>query len=228
MFSQIYNILLNFDSNPLICDPTLFPGKNSPNIAKNSRSFPGKMRWDRALVLTYFHSPAAEAFPRYYLSFLDFGHLQGEWVVKVGPKVQTLVPSLFHENSNPSVFFQTMFLFFIRQYRTIFWGVSAQKPRKKGHFMDAESVRKTLKTFNSTTTNAILMKLTTIVHLHKSVNQKPLRVKNSVFWCNVYEFLDYIKNHYICHALPCVASLVKFLYKFHEKPAKIGPKWLLR
>ena len=87
MFSQIYNIFLNFDSNPLICDPTLFPGKNSLNIAKNSRSFPGKMRWDRALVLTYFDSPVAEAFPRYYLSFLDFGHLQGEWVVKVGPEL---------------------------------------------------------------------------------------------------------------------------------------------
>ena len=34
MFLQIYKILSNFDSNPLICDPTLFPGKNNPNIAK--------------------------------------------------------------------------------------------------------------------------------------------------------------------------------------------------
>ena len=34
MFLQIYKILANFDSNPLICDPTLFPDKNSPNIAK--------------------------------------------------------------------------------------------------------------------------------------------------------------------------------------------------
>ena len=87
--------------------------------------------------------------------------------------------------------------------------------------MDAKSVRKTLKTFDLTTTNAILMKLTTIVYHYKSVKRKPLRAKNSVFWCNVYEFLDYIKNHQICHALPCVASLVKF---FHEKPAKIGLK----
>ena len=114
-----------------------------------------------------------------------------------------------------------------RQYWTIFVGVRAQKPSKKSHFMDAESIRKTLKTFDSTTTNAILMKLTTIIYLQMSVNRKPLRARNSGFWCNVYEFLDYIKNHHICHALPCVASLVKFLYKFHEKPAKIGPKWLL-
>ena len=26
-------MLSNFDSNPLICDPTLSPGQNSPNIA---------------------------------------------------------------------------------------------------------------------------------------------------------------------------------------------------
>ena len=66
--------------------------------------------------------------------------------------------------------------------------------------MNAESVRKNLKTFNLTTTNAILMKLTTIMYLHESVNWKPLRARNSVFWRNVYEFLDYIKNRHICHA----------------------------
>ena len=85
--------------------------------------------------------------------------------------------------------------------------------------MRAESTCKTLKTFNLTTTNAILMKLTTIMYLQESVNRKPLRARNSVFG-----FLDYIKNRHICHALPFIASLVKFLYKFHEKPPKIGPK----
>ena len=90
--------------------------------------------------------------------------------------------------------------------------------------MDVESVRKTMKTFNLTTTNAILMKHTTIMYLHESVNLKPLIARNSVFWRNVYKFLGYIKNHHICHALPSVASLVKFLYKVHEKPPKIGPK----
>ena len=52
--------------------------------------------------------------------------------------------------------------------------------------MDAESVRKTLKTFNLTTKNAILMKLTTIMYLHESVNRKPLRARNSVFCRNAY------------------------------------------
>ena len=43
-----------------------------------------------------------------------------------------------------------------------FGRVRAQKRPKKGHFVDAESVRKTLKNFNLATTNAIRMKLTTI------------------------------------------------------------------
>ena len=90
--------------------------------------------------------------------------------------------------------------------------------------MDAESVRKTLKTFNLIIRNAIVMKLTTIMYVHESVNRRDLRARNSVFWCNVYEFLDYITDCHICHPLPCVASLIKFLYKFHEKPPKIGPK----
>ena len=44
--------------------------------------------------------------------------------------------------------------------------------------MDAESVRKTLKTFNLAITNAILMKRTMIMYLHESVNRKPLRARN--------------------------------------------------
>ena len=88
----------------------------------------------------------------------------------------------------------------------------------------AELVQKTLKTFNLTTTNVILLKLIMIMCLHESVNRKPLKARNSVFWRDVYEFLDYIKNRHICHVLTCVGSLVKFLYKFHEKPPKIGPK----
>ena len=46
-------------------------------------------------------------------------------------------------------------------------GTRAQKPPKKGYFVDAESVRKTLENFNLTTTNATLMKLTKIMVLHE-------------------------------------------------------------
>ena len=49
-------------------------------------------------------------------------------------------------------------------------GVRAQQAPKKGYFVDAESVRKTLEIFNLTTTNAILIELTTIMYLHESVN----------------------------------------------------------
>ena len=44
----------------------------------------------------------------------------------------------------------------------IFGGLRAQTPPRKDHFMDAESVQKTLKILNLTTTDVILMKLTTI------------------------------------------------------------------
>ena len=43
-----------------------------------------------------------------------------------------------------------------------FRGVRAQKLPKKGYFVDAESVRKTLKNFNLATKYTILMKLSTI------------------------------------------------------------------
>ena len=95
-----------------------------------------------------------------------------------------------------------------------FWGVRAQKTPKKGHFVDAELERKTLKIFNLTTANVILMKLTTIIYLHEIfVNRKALRARNSVFWLNFLEFLEYIKNRHKCHALLCIASLVKLLDK---------------
>ena len=55
--------LPNFDSNPLICDPSLFPGKNSPNIAYSNYIFPGKERGDKAFILTYL----AEVFLHYCL-----------------------------------------------------------------------------------------------------------------------------------------------------------------
>ena len=109
-------------------------------------------------------------------------------MAKVGLKVQTLGPSLFYENSNYSHFFQTMFLLArvlplvrISEYWTIFGGVRAQNTPKKNHFMDAKSLRKTLKLFNLTTTNSVLMKLTTIIYLHESVNRKRLRTRNAVF-----------------------------------------------
>ena len=70
MFLQIYKILSNFDFNALICDATLFAGKNSTNIGKSNRVFPGKG--------TYLDSPVVCGFYRQLLIFFDLGHLQGE------------------------------------------------------------------------------------------------------------------------------------------------------
>ena len=53
------------------------------------------------------------------------------------------------------------------------WGEKRPRnPLKRGHFMDAALPRKHLKIYNLTTTNATLMKLTTIMYLHKTFNLK--------------------------------------------------------
>ena len=78
--------------------------KPSPNCTKSNRVFPGKGRGDIDLIWTYLVSPMADVFPNHWLFFSILAFFRGKWVVKVGPKEQTLGPSLFHENSNPSSF----------------------------------------------------------------------------------------------------------------------------
>ena len=180
------------------------------------------------MILTYFHSLNGWNFSPPLLIVFDFAQLQGKRVLKVGPKVQTLGPSLFHKNLNPSNSFQTKFSFATVLPLVKNTGVWAQKLPKQGHFMDVELVCKTLKTFKLAATSAILMKLITTMYRRESVNRKPLRARNLVFWRNVYEVLDYIKKRQICDVLPCIASLGKYLYEFYEKPPKIGPKRLVR
>ena len=85
--------------------------KSRPNIAKSNRVFPEKGRGDQALSLKYLDSPMAKVFPTTGYIFSIQSIYREKWVVKVGPKAQTLDPSLFHGNSNPSTFFQTMLLF---------------------------------------------------------------------------------------------------------------------
>ena len=138
MFLQIYKILSNFDSNLLVCDPTLFPSKNSPNIAKNNRVFPGKGKKEIALILTYLDSRMAEVFPHSSLSFSISVIFRGKRVVKVGPKMQTLGSFLFHQNSNTLNFFETMLLFarvlpLVRIPATLHyvWGSKGQKTSQK-------------------------------------------------------------------------------------------------
>ena len=96
------------------------------------------------------------------------------------------------------------------------WGSKCPKTSQKEHFMDAESVRKTLKFFDLTTKNSILMKLITIMYPRKTVNQNLLEPKIQFIGLIFQEYLDYIKNCHVCNALPCFASLVIFLDKLHH------------
>ena len=103
-----YRNLSNLDSNHLNC--ALFPGKNSPNIAKSNRIFPGKGRGDKSLILSYLDSSMAEVYPHCCLFFSILAIFRGETGVKVGSKVPTLGSSLFHKNLNSSKNFQSFCL----------------------------------------------------------------------------------------------------------------------
>ena len=59
---------------------------------------------------------------------------------------------------------------YLEQTRVIFRGERVQKPPKRGHFMDAALPQKHSKIYNLATTNATLMKLTTIMYLYKTFN----------------------------------------------------------
>ena len=124
MFLQIYKMLSNFDSYPLIFDPNLLPGKNSPNIAKSNHVFLGKGAGDRALILTYLDSPMAEVFPSYCLYF--------------GPKVQTLDSYRFYESfnffSNNVFFTRVLPLVRISAILDHIWEIKGPKTSKKGPF----------------------------------------------------------------------------------------------
>ena len=118
------------------------------------------------MILTYLHGPIAEVCPHCFLSFSILAIFREKRVVKVGLKVKTLGQFLFYENSNLLNFFQTMLLLArvlplvrILEMLDHIWGNKGQNPPEKGHFMNAESVRKSLKTFDLTTTTAILVKL---------------------------------------------------------------------
>ena len=118
------------------------------------------------MILTYLHGPIAEVCPHCFLSFSILAIFREKRVVKVGLKVKTLGQFLFYENSNLLNFFQTMLLLarvlpLVRILGMLdhIWGNKGQNPPEKGHFMNAESVRKSLKTFDLTTTTAILVKL---------------------------------------------------------------------
>ena len=130
--------LSNFGSIPLSCDPALFPGKNTPNIAKTNYIFPEKGEGNKDFILIYLNSSIADVFPPYYLFFSILTLFSRKRGVKVGPNVLTSGPYFFHKYSNPSKISQTVFLFakvlLLVRISEIFEhivGVMGQKPSKK-------------------------------------------------------------------------------------------------
>ena len=121
--------------------------------------------------------------------------------------------SRFCKNPNFAEPYNTVFLYFITTFAKSdntwgFGGVRAQKLSKKYHFMDAESVRKTLEILTN-------HKCYTDVTYHDYVPSwgdqfcKKLgcnsirRIRNLLKW----------NRKPLRHVLPCIASLVKTLYK---------------
>ena len=115
----------------------------------------------------------------FFFTFLDFGHLQGVRGVGEGKswtKKANFGCSISAKIENFEILFKR-FLFLLNYYLwrkfqqnwIVFEGIRIPKLPKKGHFMDAESVRKALKTFNLTNHECYTDK-TYQDYLHKTLN----------------------------------------------------------
>ena len=116
LFQNIFTNLrnFNFDSNPLVCDPILFPGSNSPSIAKSKVIvfFHRKGRGDKTTILTYLDSPVPEVFPYYYFPFSILVIFRRKRMVQVlDQNCKLWVQIFFMKTWILQVFYQTMFLF---------------------------------------------------------------------------------------------------------------------
>ena len=77
---------------------------------RHSLIFPERKEEIKDLIFTYLDSLMAEVFPHYYCLFISISAIfRVKREFKVGTKVLTLGPSLFHNNLSPSKF--SMFLF---------------------------------------------------------------------------------------------------------------------
>ena len=136
MFLQIYKILTNFDSNSLICDLTLFPGKNSP------------------ILIAFFLERGKKIEPWFWhiwisqwlKFFATTPHLfrfrpssRGNGWLKLDQKRKLWVRLFFMKTRILQIFVKQCFCLLeyhlwweFWQYYIIFGGVRAQKPPKKG------------------------------------------------------------------------------------------------
>ena len=106
--------------------PPCFLLKISQILQKVIAFFPKRGRADKNFILTYLDSSVAEVFPKYCLFFSILATFRRKRGVRVGPKVITLGPFLFHKYSDPSKVFKQCFCLLqyylswvFRQYWTI-------------------------------------------------------------------------------------------------------------
>ena len=157
-FWDLKLVPINSALNPASGNLTHFFFKYRHGTKKSNQTW--KSNWNFSeMILTYLDSVTAEVFPHHCWSLSMSVILRRKQVVKVGPRVQNLGPSLFHKNWNPPNSFQCFcllecyyFWWEFQQYWIKFGWVRAWKPPKKG-----ELVCNTFK-INITSTNATLMK----------------------------------------------------------------------
>ena len=86
MFLQTYKPLSNFNSNPLICDSTLFPGKKAQILQKVIVFFVEREKETEPLFWHIWIAQWLKFFPAPAYPFFDFGYFQGETSGQSWPK----------------------------------------------------------------------------------------------------------------------------------------------
>ena len=109
--------------------------------------------------------------------------------VDVGSKVLLWVRPLSINNWTLKKFFKQYFCL-LENVDNIgpSWGSKGPRTSQKGLFRGCWIDTQNFGNFNLIITDAILMKLTTIMYLHESVNRKALRVRNSFYFIIIFFF----------------------------------------
>ena len=152
-----------------------FPAKNSQNRAKINPIFPRKTGGYRTLILRYFSSPMAKYFPYKLFIIFDFGQLQREKDGQSCTKSATFGYLLFWISQrflkHTLSLLEYCLWWKFHPNPTISGGeLTPKKLQKRAISWMLNLYKKIWKFYNLTNANAILMKLTTMMYLHKTLN----------------------------------------------------------
>ena len=175
------NVVLIWSLNSWFLFTSLFFTLKSPYLAQNMFFLINFIIilwfiWELGPVLFDIHKGVVSGKKVWFLAIFCFfwgGNWAQIWTKTINfGYVSFLLKHLILKDCSETVFFlwKTYLWLKFQQTRVIFAGERAQKPPKRGYFMDAASPRKHLKIYNLTTTNAALMKLTMVMYLHKTFN----------------------------------------------------------